>query len=129
MEQQGWPEGNILAWYAGVYSKGESFELAEDYYREAISLRPDDAYISYEFALFLIENNIKLEEGMELITPLVEKYPKNASFLYTYGLGLYKQGDYQLSNEVLQRSWDNNPYYDHKVFRLQNEVEEILARN
>lgn len=129
MEQRGWPEGNILEWYAGVYRKGESFELAEGYYREALSLRPDDDYIIYEFALFLIENDILLEEGMELITPLAEKYPENASFLYTYGLGLYKQGKYQLSLEALAQSWSNNPYYDHKVFRLRNELEEILARN
>lgn len=129
MEQRGWPEGNILAWYAGVYGKGESFELAEDYYREAHSLRPEDDWLTVEFVDFLITNDIKLEEGMELITPIVEKYPDNASFLYTYGLGLVKQGHYQLAYEVLQRSWDNNPYYDHKVFRLINEIEDILDQN
>jgi TolB-like protein len=31
LEQRGWEEGNILAWYAGVYSHGKSFAVAEDY--------------------------------------------------------------------------------------------------
>ncbi|MCK5692456.1 MAG: hypothetical protein KAI08_06390 [Bacteroidales bacterium] len=127
LEQMGWPEGNILAWYAGVHDKGKSFELAEDYYRQAHALRPDDDYFAYEFALFLIENNIHLEEGMELITPLVVKDPTNASYLYTYGLGLFKQDQYQLAHEALSKAWDNNPYYDHKVFRLSHQIKDILA--
>ena len=127
LEQMGWPEGNILAWYAGVHDKGKSFEMAEDYYRQAHALRPDDDYFAYEFALFLIENDIQLEEGMELITPLVKKYPSQSSYLYTYGLGLFKQEKYQLAREALTKSWDNNPYYDHKVFRLSHQVDDILA--
>ena len=129
LEQRGWPEGNILAWYAGVYGKGKSFELAEDYFREARSLRPEDYHLNYEFAQFLISNDLNLEEGMELITPVAEKYPENASYLYTYGLGLFKQGEYQKASEVLSQSWYNDPYYDHKVFRLINELKIILNKN
>jgi len=128
LEQRGWSEGNILAWYAGVYGKGESFHEAEAYYREAYLTRAQDDFFIYEFALFLIENDINLEEGLELIAPVVEKYPDNASFLYTYGLGLYKKGDYQLAYHAIMESWNNNPYYDHKVFRLKNELEDILDR-
>lgn len=129
LEQRGWSEGNILAWYAGAFGKGKSFELAEEYYREAYSLKPEDYHLHYEFALFLIENDINVEEGMELIRPVAEKYSENAAYLYTYGLGLFKQGEYQKALEVLIRSWENNPYYDHKVFRLKNETEDILDRN
>jgi TolB-like protein len=127
LEQRGWPEANILAWYAGVYNNAESFELAEFYYRKVQSLRPGDDYLNADLSRFLITNDINLEEGLELITPLVEKYPENASFLYTYGLGLFKQGEYQLSKEVLQRSWDLNPYYDHKHFLLNKEIYDILT--
>jgi hypothetical protein len=127
LEQRGWPEANILAWYAGVYNQGGSIKVAEYYYRKVQSLRPDDDYLNADIAQFLITNDINLEEGLELITPLVEKYPENASFLYTYGLGLSKQGEYQLSYEVLQRSWDLNPYYNHKLFLLINETYDIMT--
>jgi len=129
LEQRGWPEGNILTWYAGVFGKGESYKVAEDYLREAHALRPEDDYITSELALFLIENDINLEEGMELLIPVVEKYPENASFLYAYGLGLFKQGRYQDAYEMILQSWDLTPYYDHKQFRLKNEIEDIFDRN
>ena len=127
LEQRGWPEANILAWYAGVYNSAESSITAEYYYRKVQSLRPDDDYLNADIAQFLITNDINVEEGLELIIPLAEKYPENASFLYTYGLGLFKQGEYQLSYDVLQRSWDLNPYYDHKQFLLINEIYDILT--
>ncbi len=129
MEQKGWPEANLLLWYAGVHNRAGSFEMAEFYYRKVQSLSPDDYDLNADLSKFLITNDINLEEGMELIAPLAEKYPENASFLYTYGLGLFKQGEYQLSYEVLQQSWELNPYYDHKLFRLRNEIKDILARN
>jgi hypothetical protein len=80
LEQRGWEEGNILTWYAGVFGKGESYKVAEDYFRQAHALRPEDDYITHDLASFLIENDINLEEGMELMIPVVEKYPENASF-------------------------------------------------
>lgn len=126
LEQRGWPEGNILAWYAGVHGKAKSFKKAEAYYREAHKTRLLDDYFAYEFALFLIENDINLEEGLELITPVVEKFPENASFLYTYGLGQYKKGNYELAYKAILESGNNNPYYDHKVFRLKRDIEDIL---
>ena len=63
---------------------------------------------------------------MELITPLVEKYPKNASFLYAYGLGMHKMGENQLALEAVRNSENNNPYYAHKVHRLKNDLEDLL---
>ncbi len=129
MEQRGWPEANILAWYAGVYNWAEDYELAGDYYRKVQLMRPDDDYLNADLARFLITSDINLEEGLVLIIPLVEKYPENASFLYTYGLGLFKQGEFELSKEVLQRSWDLNPYYDHKHFLLNKEIYDILTSN
>ncbi len=129
LEQLGWLEANILAWYAGVHNLGESFELAGSYYRKVQSLKPNDDWLNADLAKFLITNDINLEEGMELISPIAEKYPENASFLYTYGLGLYKQGKYQLAYDVIKRSWDLTPYYDHKQFRLEKELEDILISN
>ena len=99
-------------------------------YRKAHALSPQDSYLSSELARFLIEKDISLDEGMELIAPLVEMYPKNASYLYTYGLGLYKLGELLKSQKVLQRSWDQKPYYDHRHFLLLKKLnDEIASQN
>jgi len=127
-EQSGWPEANLWLWYAGVHNWAESYEQAEYYYRKAYSLKPDNYVLLGEFSLFLIDRDINLDEGMEYITALVEEHPENATFLYTYGLGLYKKGEYQKAKEVLQKAWDLRAYYDHKNHTLFNDVEDILDR-
>jgi tetratricopeptide (TPR) repeat protein len=127
-EQRGWPEANLWLWYAGVYDWAEDYEQAEYFFRKAKSLRPDNPVLNGEFALFLINRDIDLEEGMELITPLVEEYPVNASYWYTYGLGLYKQGAYGEAQKALQKSWDLRAYYDHKNFTMLKEVTDILDK-
>lgn len=127
-EQNGWQEAYLLLWYAGVYNWAESFEKAEEYYRKALLLSPGNEIISHGFAEFLISSDINLDEGMELITPLAEKYPENAFYLYTYGLGLFKMGKYQEADKVLQKSWDLRPYYDHKHFTLGKKVDDLLNR-
>jgi TolB-like protein len=129
LEQMGWPEANILSWYAGVHNLAESFVLAESYYRKVHSLKPSDDWLNADLAKFLITNDINLEEGMELVSSLVQKYPENASFAYVHALGLFKQGNHQFSYEEIKRSWELTPYYDHKQFRLREELEDILFSN
>ncbi len=127
-EQLGWPEANLLVWYAGVYNWGEDFEKAEYYYRKAKSMRPDNQVLNGEFAQFLIEREINVNEGMELIRTLLEEFPQNSTYQYLYGLGLYKQGAHEEALKALQLSWDLRAYYDHKTFTLLNEVENILDK-
>ena len=59
---------------------------------------------------------------------LVEKYPDNVSYLYTYGLGLYKTGKYKEADEVLQKAWEMRAFYDHKHFTLGKKVDDMLNR-
>lgn len=129
LKQRGWPEAYKWLWFAGVYNKGGSYVKAEEYYRKAFELRRQDPYLIDEFARFLIESDVNVEEGMERITQVVEANPDIASFLYTDALGLYKTGNYKEAEEVLQKSWDLTPYYDHKQFVLMEEVDRILETN
>jgi tetratricopeptide (TPR) repeat protein len=127
-QEAGWPEANLWLWYAGIYNWAEDDEQAEYYYRKAHALRPENPVLLGEFALFLIEREINVEEGMEYITALVEDHPDQATYLYAYGLGLYKKGKFQEASEALQRAWDARAYYDHKHFTLMNDVKDILDR-
>jgi tetratricopeptide (TPR) repeat protein len=126
LEQRGWPETYVWLWHAGVYEKAESFRMAEYYYRKAVASRPDDPYLLDDFARFLIDSNVDIGEGLELITPLVEEYPENASFLHTYALGLFKTEKYEEAGLALQKSWDLTPYYDHRQFTLKKQIRDSL---
>ncbi|MEA3462551.1 MAG: tetratricopeptide repeat protein [Bacteroidota bacterium] len=129
IEKRGWPEANLNLWYAGVYTWAESWEKAEEYYRKAMSLSPGNEFTMFEVAQFLITNDIHVEEGMEMLAPLVEKYPENAFFLYAYGVGLYKMERPQEAIKALESSWEMRSYYDHKHFTLKKEVYDLLDRS
>jgi TolB-like protein/Tfp pilus assembly protein PilF len=127
IEQKGWPEANLYLWYAGVYAWAESWDKAEEYYRLALSLSPGNEWIMFDVAEFLITNDIHVEEGMEMLAPLVERYPENPSFLYAYGVGLFKMERYQEAQKALENSWEMRPYYDHKHFALKKKVYDLLS--
>ena len=129
LERNGLPEANQYLWYAGVHSWAESYEIAEEYYRKALALRPGNERVIYEFAEFLISKNINTAEGMEMLAPLLEKYPDNAYYLYVKGVGLYNLGEYQEASEALNRSWKMRSYYDHKHFTIARKVDDLLNRS
>jgi len=126
-EQSGWPEANILLWYASIYAKGGSVQKAEEYYRLAVALKPGDQYALFDFVEFLINNDIHPKEAQEIIVPLVEQYPDNASYLYSYGKLLINQGELIKASEVLQRSWDLKAYYDHEHFTITKKLHDQIA--
>ena len=126
-EQNGWPRANLLLWYAGVHNSAKSLIRAEEYYREAIFLYPDNALLMNDMAYFLISNDIDIEEGMDLINTALAQDPENGTYLYTYGLGLYKTGKLDNSLEILRKSWDLKPYYDHDHYILIKRIEENLV--
>jgi TolB-like protein/Tfp pilus assembly protein PilF len=126
LTRKGWPEANLMLWYAGVYAWADANDKAEEYYRKALSMRPENEQIMYEFANFLISHDRSVEEGMDLIAPLVEKYPANAQFLYVCGLGLSKQEKLQEARDVLNRAWELRPWYDHKHFVLSKKIDDLL---
>jgi tetratricopeptide (TPR) repeat protein len=69
-----------------------------------------------------------VEEGMTMLSPLMENNPENASYLYTNGVGLYKMGNYQEAENALQKAWELKPYYDHKHFVLAKKINDELNR-
>lgn len=127
-EKQGWPEAELWLWYAGAYNWGQDYEQADFFYRKAHALKPENPQFLWEFAQFLINCDINIEEGMEYMAPLVEKYPGNENYQLTYGMGLYKKESYLEARDALQKSWDLRAYYNHKNRMLLKEVDDILDR-
>ncbi len=78
-------------------------------------------------AFFLISNDIDIDEGIALINTAIAQDPENGTFLYTFGLGLYKTGNLEKSLETLRRSWDLKSYYDHDHYILIKRIEENLV--
>ena len=126
-EKKRWLEANRMLWKAGVYDWAASYDSAESYFREALELKPEESQAQFELARFLIRRDINPDEGMEMMAALLEAYPNHPSYLFTYGQGLFKKGNYLEANKVLKNSWERSAFYDHEIYILLMETEKLLS--
>lgn len=112
-----------------IYRDAGLPEKTEEKYREALSLQPGSARRMNNLAYILIDNEIDVEEGLELAEKALEMEPGNYLYLDTKGWALYKQGNYQEALELIERSWELKPVYNHEVFLHLEAVREAVAGN
>ncbi len=99
-----------------VYYHSHLLDKAEEYFRKSFKLEPGEPDWLNTLADFLIDHERNIGEGIELVDKALELSPDNYQYLDTKGWGLYKQGKYQEAVEILERSWELKPIYDHNIF-------------
>ena len=92
-----------------------------------MALEPDVPFIANDFAFFLIDNEINIEEGLELVEKALKVYPN--SFLYhdTKAWGLFKLGKYDEAYEILSRIWEARPYFNYNILKHLREAEKAVS--
>ena len=110
------PEASIMDGVAGIYSDAGILAKAEEYYRKALSLQPENPERINNLAWFLIDKDRNVVEGLELIEKALELSPDEYYMLDTKGWGFYKQGKYQEALGFLQKCDSLKPVYDHDLF-------------
>jgi tetratricopeptide (TPR) repeat protein len=103
----------------GIYTDAGILDTAEGYYRQALSLEPENPMRMNNLAYFLIDKDRNINKGLELADAALKSRPDNYDYLHTKGWGLYKQGKYQEANDILQKSWDirrEKAIYNHEAF-------------
>jgi adenylate cyclase len=118
-EENSWTDANMAAQMAIGLSDVGKKDIAEEYYRKALSLESDKPERMNDLAYLLIDSERNINEGMELVARALELIPDNYSFLHTKGWGLYKQGKYVEALDLLQKSWElrrENAVYDHAAY-------------
>ncbi len=115
---------NIEFWLGQLYSKADMSVEAEIHLRNAHKLKPQNGAYTYNLADFLIEENINVKEGLELIQKL---NPDNMWVLRTKGWGYYKLGRYDEALQYLRKADELAlmPYNDLK--KQIQEVEKAIA--
>jgi tetratricopeptide (TPR) repeat protein len=112
-------EGDIKIGLAGIYNRAGILDKAEEYYRQALSLEPENPERMNSLAYFLIDKEQNTNEGLELIEKALQLRPDNYIYLHCKGWGLYKQGKYQESLDILQKSWNlrrEKAVYNHEAY-------------
>lgn len=121
-------EAMISTGVGSIYSGAGLLEEAESYYRKAIEQEPDNLNWKNDFAWFLVDKEVNIEEGLELVEEVLDYAPEYWPALDTKGWGLYKQGKYEEALKLLKDSWDLKPAYSHTGFLHIQEVEAAVER-
>ncbi len=112
------PEDSRELFLGQLYEQANVLDQAEIHFRKACKLNPQRRVLNLELARFLIDNDINTGEGMELINRLLEKEPEEEAALELKGWGLYKQGKYEESVQLLSKMFGirrgfNTLLYEH----------------
>jgi len=129
-KEQSRSEVDITIGLANIYSEAGILDKAEEYYRQALSLEPENPARMNNLAFFLIDKDRNIKGGMELVDKALSLSPDYYEYLYTKGLGLYKQKKYKEALAILQRSWDlrmKNAVYNHEAYLHLEEVKKAIT--
>jgi len=100
---------DLLELFLGqLYEEANILDQAEMHFRKVHELNPQNLYWSYQLARFLIYNDVSTDEGMELINKSLVKEPDDENTLQLKGWGLYKQGKYEESVQLLSKMWEKS---------------------
>jgi tetratricopeptide (TPR) repeat protein len=108
-----------MSYLADIYAEVGSLDKAEEYYRKALTLEPENLNRMRDLAFFLIDNDRNIDEGLAFVDRAIKLSPDNYNCLDTKGWGLYKHGNYKEALEILQKSWDlrrEKAYYNHEAY-------------
>ena len=118
----------VLASSVGeIYRNAGIMDKAEEYYRQALSLEPQNPVRLNALAWLLIDKDMNIDEGMVLIDKALESAPEDYLYIDTKGWGLYKQGKYTEALDLLQKAWGLKPVYVHKVYLHLEAVKKAVA--
>jgi tetratricopeptide (TPR) repeat protein len=120
-------EVDIMTDMANIYSEAGIPDKAEEYYRQAILLEPENPVRLNNLAYFLINNDRNINEGLGITDKAMELNPDNYLYLNTKGWGMYKEGNYKEALKILQKAWDVKPVYNHELFLHLEEVKKAIA--
>jgi tetratricopeptide (TPR) repeat protein/predicted Ser/Thr protein kinase len=126
-EEQGWSEARITSTIGYIYAEAGDLVKAEECYRRAVEIDPDDDRALNDLAFYLIDSDIDVDEGLRLAGRALDISPDNPGYLDTQGWGYYKQDRCEEALEVLGYAWELTPYYNHGIHSHIEAVTAALA--
>ena len=123
-------DATIALSVGNIFKESDNLKEAEEYYRQILTLEPENPDGMNVLAFFLIDKDRNIKEGLELVNKALTQQPDNYDYLHTKGWGLFKQGKYQEALIILQNGWDlrkEKAIYDHSAFLHLEAAKKIVA--
>jgi tetratricopeptide (TPR) repeat protein len=121
------PEALISNDFGYIYTQAGKLDEAEKQYRLAITQAPNNRQFQFNLAKFLIDEEIQVDEGIEIVDRLLEGAPGQWALTSYKGWGLYKKGKLDEALDLLRTGWDKRPIYNHHYYMHFQEVEKAAA--
>jgi tetratricopeptide (TPR) repeat protein len=126
-KELGTPEHLLEQFLGQMYENANILDEAEVHFRKSCELYPQRHTGMYQLAAFLIYNDIKIDEGMELVRKGLEIQPDHELLLQLKGWGLYKQGRYEESVQLLNKMWEQSLEFNYGLYQHLQEAKQALA--
>ena len=104
------PDSPDLLYEAGMLvDQMGQHETFERMVRKLIQLRPDYAHGYNALGYSLLDRNVRVSEGMQLVEKAFRLAPDDPAIMDSVGWGHYRMGDLSKSEEFLRRAYTANP--------------------
>ncbi len=117
-----------IANHLGKLYLNTDYLVAEKYFRTALQYDPENVEIKGHLAWVLIQNALKINEGMELMQKVRLADPDNPVYLHQQGYGLYLRGQLAQAHANLQAARDQYQQYSFELENHVRMVEEAIAK-
>ena len=92
----------LLFLRGALAERQKRFEPAEDLFRQALDIDPNNAMVLNYLGYMLADKGNKLTEALKMIRKAVEQEPMNGAYLDSLGWTYFKLGQYELAEENLR---------------------------
>ncbi len=121
-------ESDILYSLGILFLESDNLK-AENYFRDALKLNPDNVTKKGALAHILVFYKVStrsIQEAMILLEDVLQKESLNPKFLHLQGLVYFRQERYVEAQEYLEKASNLYPEYNHPLQLQINQVNEIL---
>lgn len=94
----------LLFLKGGLAERQKHYEPAEQFFRQALELDPNNAMVLNYLGYMLADKGIRLPEALKMIRKAVEIEPMNGAYLDSLGWAYFKLGQYELAEENLRQA-------------------------
>lgn len=89
---------------ADIYNSAGQFELSDKEFDKALQLTPDNASTLNNYAYYLSERGVRLDDAEKMSKRSLELVPDLPTFLDTYGWIMYKKGNYKKARDYIEKA-------------------------
>jgi tetratricopeptide (TPR) repeat protein/TolB-like protein len=123
------PEALISNDLGYIYVQAGQVEEAERQYRLAIEQNPGSIQFHFNLAKFLIDEEVNVDEGLDIVERVLERFPNQWAATSYKGWALFKKGELDEALKLLRKGWENKPIYNHLYYMHLEEAEQAAEEN